>query len=151
MTRTQPISRGRRPGVLWPPTTVFTICGMCGGLQRLASIGGLIIGSGSSRTLHPGEEARCQQVPIAGMGSLLLVELFSNPRARAAVRRLARRPGRRLAPGTVPGRPVAAHRSAIACQVTVVEEPAAVSVLVRCVETALAVPRPDEPPTAAAR
>jgi hypothetical protein len=89
--------------------------------------------------------------PVAGMGSLLLVELFSNPRARAAVRRLARRPGRRLAPGTVPSRPVAAHRSAIACQVTVVEEPAAVSVLVRCVETALAVPRPDEPPTAAAR
>ena len=89
--------------------------------------------------------------PVAGVGGLLLVELFSNPRARAAVGGLARWLGRRLAPGTAPDRPVAAQRSAIACQVTVVEEPAAISVLVRCVETALAVPRPGEPPTAAAR
>jgi hypothetical protein len=89
--------------------------------------------------------------PVAGVGSLLLVELFSNPRARAAVRGLARSLGRRLAPGTVQGRPMAAERSAIACQVMVVEEPAAISVLVRCVESALAVPRPGEPPSDAAR
>lgn len=84
--------------------------------------------------------------PLAGVGSLLLVELFSNPRARAAVRGLARSLGSRLASGTVPDRPVAAQRSAIACQLRVVEEPAAISVLVRCVETALAVPRPGQPP-----
>jgi hypothetical protein len=89
--------------------------------------------------------------PVAGVGNLLLVEILSNPRARAAALVLARSLGRRLAPRTVPGRPVAADRSAIACHVMVVNEPAAISVLVRCVETTLSTRLRSEPPTDAAR
>ena len=89
--------------------------------------------------------------PVAGMGSVLLVEILSNPRARAVLRGLVRSLGRRLGPKTVPGRPVTADRSVMACQVIVVEDPAAISVLVRCVETALAVPVAGEPPRRALR
>jgi hypothetical protein len=51
------------PATFPSPPTVFTIRGdvQRGGCQRPLSIGGLLIGSDSSRTLHPGEEARCQQ------------------------------------------------------------------------------------------
>jgi hypothetical protein len=83
--------------------------------------------------------------PISSVAGLLLVEVLGNPRSRAAALGLARSLGRRLTAGRVPTRAVAASR-ATACRVTVVEEPAATTMLVRRVETALTIPVPGEPP-----
>jgi hypothetical protein len=122
---------------------------MTAGLGRTAGTGGGTLEPARVATapVRPGV-ARLARVarPVAGMGSLLLVEILSNPRARAVLRGLVRSLGRRLAPRTVPGCPVTADRSVMACQVIVVEESAVISVLVRCVETALAVPVLGEPP-----
>jgi hypothetical protein len=131
---------------------------MTAGRDRTAGAGGALeparVATAPVRpsALEPARVAALTRVarPVAGVGGLLLVEILGNPRARAAVGALARSLGRRLAPETAAARPPAADRSAIACQVTVVQEPGALSVLVRCVETALAVPSPGEPPPTAA-
>jgi hypothetical protein len=87
--------------------------------------------------------------PAGEVAALLLVEILRSPRARAAAlglaRSLARRvAGRRALPAARVG------GSATAWRVTVVEEcgVSAAGVLVRRVETALALPDRERPPTA---
>jgi hypothetical protein len=85
--------------------------------------------------------------PAGGVAALLLVEVLRSPRARAAALGLARSLARRLAgQSPVPSASVAV--SATAWRVTVAEESGVgvASVLVRGVETALALPDREQPP-----
>jgi hypothetical protein len=88
--------------------------------------------------------------PAGEVAALLLVEILRSPRARAAALGLARSLARRVAGRRAPpSAPVGV--SATAWQVTVVEERGvgAAGVLVRRVETALALPNRERPPPAA--
>jgi hypothetical protein len=88
--------------------------------------------------------------PAGEVAALLLVEILRSPRARAAALGLARSLARRVAGRrALPSARVGV--SATAWRVTVVEERGvgAAGVLVRRVETALALPNRERPPPAA--